>query len=88
MAEEGWALWLHWIPSHVGTLKNEKANYLAKLGTNLPQPTAHTSLKSAKAHIDNTINTWTKNQHVAAAAGKSWEAIMKKTYSPAFITAN
>ena len=33
MAEEGWALRLQWIPSHGGTLGNEKADYLAKLGT-------------------------------------------------------
>jgi hypothetical protein len=78
MTEEGWALRLQWIPSHVSTLGNEKANYLAKLGTNLPQPAAQASLKSAEAHIDNTINLWTKNQHLAAAAGKSWEGIVKK----------
>jgi ribonuclease HI len=33
MAEEGWALRLQWIPSRGGTLGNEKADYLAKLGT-------------------------------------------------------
>jgi hypothetical protein len=89
MAEEGWVLRLKWIPSHVGTLGNEKADYLAKLSTNLPQPTAQSSLKSTKAHIDNTINLWTKNQRLAAAAaGKIWEGNNEKTYSPASTTAN
>jgi hypothetical protein len=85
---EGWALRLQWIRSHVSTLGNENADYLAKLGTNLHQPTAQASLKSAKAHIDNTINLWTKNQRLAAAAGKIWEGNNEKTYSPASTTAN
>jgi ribonuclease HI len=41
---------LQWVPSHCGLLGNEKADYLAKLGSHKKQPPNRISFHSAK-HI-------------------------------------
>ena len=53
---------LQWIPGHIGIHGNEKADKLAKQGSQLPQPSTPITLKTAKQNIKKTYRTeWMNN---------------------------
>ena len=53
---------LQWIPGHAGIYGNERADRLAKLGSQKPQPTTPTPLRTAKQKIKQTYKKeWMKN---------------------------
>jgi hypothetical protein len=69
---------MQWIPSHVGVAGNEKADYLAKMGTTYPQPTIAPTLRSAKGFIEAAVRSKVKNDHWNAAQGQLWEPLVKR----------
>lgn len=76
LAEKGWQLKLQWIPSHVGIPGNEKADELAKQGTELPQPVCPPSLHSSKLQINAAIANWVRQHLSRESEGKKWESLI------------
>jgi hypothetical protein len=59
----GFTVNMQWVPSHVGVAGNEKADYLAKMGTSCPQPAIAPTLSSAKGIIEAAVRSKVKNDH-------------------------
>jgi ribonuclease HI len=53
---------LQWVPSHCGLLGNEKADFLAKLGSHKKQPPNRISFHSAKTQIKAAVRSQVKNK--------------------------
>jgi hypothetical protein len=68
---------MQWVPSHVGVARNEKADYLAKMGTTCPLPAITPTLSSAKGFIEAAVRSKVKNDHWNAAQGQLWEPLVK-----------
>ena len=75
--QDGWNIKLQWVPSHVGIVGNEKADFLAKRGTTLWQPQLKMPLSAAKAIIDTSVRQTMMAAYHEIANGKSWERLAK-----------
>ncbi len=60
---------MQWIPGHTGTIKNEKADKLAKAGTLMEQPISPVSFSCVKQIINQTANnTWLEKWSTGSTA--------------------
>jgi hypothetical protein len=75
--KEGIRIQLQWIPAHCNIHGNEKADYLAKLGSKKKQYINPTSYKSIKSHINGAVKRYVKNTWKSEAYGKQWEHKIK-----------
>jgi ribonuclease HI len=59
---KGVKVMLQWVSSHCGLIGNEKADYLAKMGSNKKQPPNRISFHSVTAHIKAAVRSQVKNK--------------------------
>lgn len=79
--DAGFNIVLQWIPSHVGTSGNERADDLAKNGCLLPQPHNKASLSSANSRIHSAVKIHIDRILKDAAAGKAWQDLCTRPIS-------
>ena len=69
---------LQWIPGHTGIYGNEKADILAKKGSQTPQPIKPITLQTAKQRIKQTYRReWMDNWTSGSTARKVFEHMNK-----------
>jgi hypothetical protein len=76
---KGVKVMLQWVPSHCGLLGNEKADYLAKLGSHTKkQPPNRISFHSAKTHIKAAVRSQVKDKWNTESKEIDWETLIKR----------
>lgn len=75
LIEQGWAVHLKWIPSHVDIPGNERADALAKRGASSEQPSEPATLRAAHNKITHTVDATTRNALKQRSSGKRWECL-------------
>ena len=66
---------LQWIPAHCEVYGNEKADYLAKKGSKMPQVAKNLSYSSVKAHLSTATKRRVQKEWVDKGKDKIWEKI-------------
>ncbi|GFW08450.1 reverse transcriptase [Trichonephila clavipes] len=66
---------LKWVPSHVGTPGNERANQKAKQGAESIQPEVPLTLRSSKSIFSTHIDKYTVMTPKTKSFGKPWETL-------------
>jgi ribonuclease HI len=66
---------LQWIPAHCEVYGNEKADYLAKKGSKMPQIAKHLSYTAVKAHLSTATKTKGQKEWTKKGKDKSWQSI-------------
>jgi hypothetical protein len=66
------------LPSHCSLQGNEKADYLAKLGSHKKQPCNRISFHSAKTHIKAAVRSQVKNKWNTESKEKDWGTLIKR----------
>ena len=69
-------LHFQWCPSHCGIVGNERADTLAKEGSNMLQPQRPLAFSSAKKFINGRLKEWAKTYFETASEGKAWEPLL------------
>jgi ribonuclease HI len=67
---------LQWVPSHCNLHGNEKADYLAKRGSKMPQFTKGLTYQSVKSHITTAVKKVVKKKWNDGSQNKPWQNIV------------